>query len=77
MSKKTTERETMHICEGCREIITPDRFPRLERVWPGTHRQYWHTNCFVYAYPPSKFAPPSGPSREILDESSATAMEKG
>ncbi len=63
------------ICEGCHEIITPDRFPHLERVWPETHRQYWHTNCFVYAYPPSTFEPPIGPSREVFEEGLAVTID--
>ncbi len=54
-------------CTGCHKIITPDQFPHLERVWLRTHRQYWHTNCFVYAYPPSQFDPPPEPSQELLE----------
>ncbi len=44
------------ICEGCGKII--ENTPHIEKVWLNESRQYWHTNCFVYAHPPYVFPPP-------------------
>lgn len=62
-------------CEGCKEEIIHD--PHIEKVWEDIARQYWHTNCFVYAHPPEWFPPPDKPlqSLEALIEAYETKKE--
>lgn len=53
-------------CEGCKEEIIYG--PHVEKVWEDIKREYWHTNCFVYAFPPSKFLPPIKTLRPLSEK---------